>query len=200
MLKGAILDAQVCSGGRLTGRDFSFSCLSESRTLPIELQGLAVFPGFADVHVHFREPGFSYKETIASGSRAAARGGCAAVCAMPNLNPVPDSAEHLASQLEAIRRGAAIRVLPYGAITKGERGKELADMDALAPYVCAFSDDGRGVQSADMMREAMRRAKSLGKLIAAHCEDNALLNGGYIHDGRYARAHGHRGISSESEI
>ena len=199
MLKGAILDAQVCSGGRLTGRDFSFSCLSESRTLPIELQGLAVFPGFADVHVHFREPGFSYKETIATGSRAAARGGCAVVCAMPNLNPVPDSVEHLAPQLEAIRRGAAIRVLPYGAITRGERGEELADMAALAPFVCAFSDDGRGVQSADMMREAMRRAKSLGKLIAAHCEDNALLNGGCIHDGAYARAHGHRGISSESE-
>ena len=158
-----------------------------------------VFPGFCDVHVHFREPGFSYKETIRSGSLAAARGGYTAVCAMPNLNPVPDSLANLEPQLTLIERDAAIRVLPYGAITMGEKGEQLADMKAMAPYVCAFSDDGRGVQSREMMREAMLRAKSLGKLIAAHCEDNSLLRGGYIHDGAYAATHGHRGICSESE-
>ncbi len=199
MLKGSIPGAQVWLDGRLTGQSFSFSCAADSRTLPIELQGLTVFPGFADVHVHFREPGFSYKETIASGSRAAARGGYCAVCAMPNLKPVPDCRENLEPELEAIRRDAAVRVLPYGAITKGERGEELADMEALAPHVCAFSDDGHGVQNDEMMRAAMLRAKSLGKLIVAHCEVNSLLNGGYIHDGSYARSHGHRGICSESE-
>ena len=159
----------------------------------------AVFPGFCDVHVHFREPGFSYKETIFSGSRAAARGGYTAVCTMPNLNPVPDSPENLEPQLEAIRKSAVIAVYPYAAITKGEQGLVLSDMEALAPQVIAFSDDGRGVQSPEMMEEAMKRAKDLGKLIVAHCEDNALLRGGYIHDGAYAKAHGHRGICSESE-
>ena len=158
-----------------------------------------LFPGFCDVHVHFREPGFSYKETIRTGSRAAARGGCTAVCAMPNLNPVPDCMETLRPQLDIIERDAAIRVLPYGAITRGEKGEALADMRAMAPYVCAFSDDGRGVQSDEMMREAMETAKSLDKIIAAHCEVNSLLRGGYIHDGAYAAAHGHKGISSESE-
>ncbi len=159
----------------------------------------SVFPGFCDVHVHFREPGFSYKETILSGSRAAARGGYTAVCTMPNLNPVPDSPENLEPQLEAIRKSAVIAVYPYAAITKGEQGLVLSDMEALAPQVIAFSDDGRGVQSPKMMEEAMKRAKDLGKLIVAHCEDNALLRGGYIHDGAYAKAHGHRGICSESE-
>ena len=159
----------------------------------------SVFPGFCDVHVHFREPGFSYKETIFSGSRAAARGGYTAVCTMPNLNPVPDSPENLEPQLEAIRKSAVIAVYPYAAITKGEQGLVLSDMEALAPQVIAFSDDGRGVQSPEMMEEAMKRAKDLGKLIVAHCEDNALLRGGYIHDGAYAKAHGHRGICSESE-
>ncbi len=158
-----------------------------------------VFPGFADVHVHLREPGFSYKETIASGTRAAARGGYTAVCAMPNLNPVPDTEEHLAVQEERIARDACIRVYPYGAITLGEKGEALADLEVLAPRVCGFSDDGRGVQSRDRMKEAMVRAKALGKLIVAHCEDNSLLRGGYIHDGQYAAAHGHRGICSESE-
>ena len=158
-----------------------------------------LFPGFCDVHVHFREPGFSYKETIRTGSLAAKRGGYTAVCAMPNLNPVPDSLETLRPQLELIRRDAAVRVIPYGAITKGERGEQLADMADMAPWVCGFSDDGRGVQDAGMMRDAMQAAKALGKPIAAHCEVNALLNGGYIHDGAYARAHGHRGICSESE-
>ena len=159
----------------------------------------SVFPGFCDVHVHFREPGFSYKETILSGSRAAARGGYTAVCTMPNLNPVPDSPENLEPQLEAIRKSAVIAVYPYAAITKGEQGLVLSDMEALAPQVIAFSDDGRGVQSPEMMEEAMKRAKDLGKLIVAHCEDNTLLHGGYIHDGAYAKAHGHRGICSESE-
>ena len=159
----------------------------------------SIFPGFVDVHVHLREPGFSYKETIASGTAAAARGGYTAVCAMPNLSPVPDSMEHLEEQLNLIRRDARITVLPYGAITAGEKGELLADMEAMAPYVAGFSDDGRGVQSPDMMGQAMLEAKRLGKLIAAHCEDNSLLKGGYIHDGGYAKAHGHRGICSESE-
>ena len=160
---------------------------------------LRIFPGFCDVHVHFREPGFSYKETIASGCAAAARGGYTAVCTMPNLNPVPDSKEHLEEELTAIRRDASIGVYPYGALTVGEKGGTLSDMEALAPDVIAFSDDGRGVQSESMMRSAMETAKRLGKLIAAHCEDNSLLHGGYIHDGGYAREHGHKGICSESE-
>ena len=158
-----------------------------------------IFPGFCDVHVHFREPGFSYKETMETGSRASARGGYTTVCTMPNLNPVPDSLEHLNAQLERIRSGACIQVVPYGAITVGERGETLADLEAMAPYVAGFSDDGRGVQSEELMRQAMLRAKALGKPIVAHCEDNSLLRGGYIHDGAYAKAHGHRGICSESE-
>ena len=158
----------------------------------------SLFPGFCDVHVHFREPGFSYKETIASGSRAAARGGYTAVCTMPNLNPVPDCLQHLEPQLEKIRE-ASIAVYPYGAITRGQQGERLADMEALAPYVIAFSDDGRGVQDKAMMEQAMLHARDLGKLIVAHCEDNSLLRGGYIHEGAYAKAHGHRGICSESE-
>ena len=158
-----------------------------------------IFPGFCDVHVHFREPGFSYKETMETGSRASARGGYTTVCTMPNLNPVPDSLEHLNAQLERIRSGACIQVVPYGAITVGEQGETLADLEAMAPYVAGFSDDGRGVQSEELMRQAMLRAKALGKPIVAHCEDNSLLRGGYIHDGAYAKAHGHRGICSESE-
>lgn len=163
------------------------------------VENYIIVPGLCDVHVHFREPGFSYKETIASGSAAAAHGGYTTVCTMPNLDPVPDSAEHLQVQLDAIKRGAAIKVLPYGAITVGEKGERLADMEAISDKVCAFSDDGKGVQNDEMMREAMTAAKRLGKIIAAHCEDNSLLFGGYIHDGEYARMHGHRGISSASE-
>ena len=161
--------------------------------------GYVKLPGFCDVHVHLREPGFSYKETIRSGSLAAARGGYTAVCAMPNLNPVPDSVEHLEEELALIRRDAVIDVRAYGAISVNEAGKELADLEGMAPQVIAFSDDGHGVQDDGMMREAMERARSLGKLIVAHCEDNSLLRGGYIHDGIYAEAHGHRGICSESE-
>ncbi len=164
-----------------------------------EFNNCAVFPGFIDVHVHLREPGFSYKETVETGSKACARGGYTAVCAMPNLNPVPDSLEHLNEQLDIIKKDAVINVLPYGSITVGQKGDRLSDMEAMAPYVCAFSDDGRGVQSEEMMREAMLKAKSLGKMIVAHCEDNSLLNGGYIHLGKYAAEHGHRGICSESE-
>ena len=157
------------------------------------------FPGFCDVHVHFREPGFSYKETIKTGCAAAARGGYTAVCTMPNLTPVPDSGENLKVQTDLIKRDAFIHVLPYGAITVGEKGEQLAALEAMAPDVVAFSDDGRGVQSDDMMRQAMLRSKALSKMIVAHCEVNSLLRGGYIHDGEYARAHGHRGICSESE-
>jgi dihydroorotase len=164
-----------------------------------DLGGAFVFPGLTDVHVHLREPGFLYKETVATGTAAAAHGGYTTVCSMPNLSPTPDSPENLAPQLDAIRRDAVIRVLPYGTITVGERGETLSDMAGIADSVVAFSDDGRGVQTPDMMRQAMRTAKALGKIIAAHCEDNSLLFGGVIHDGEYARAHGLPGISSESE-
>lgn len=160
---------------------------------------LAVLPGFCDVHVHLREPGFSYKETIKTGTLAARAGGYSDVCSMPNLNPVPDSVPHMEKQLEIIRRDACVRVHPYAAITVGERGETLSDMENLAPFCVAFSDDGRGVQSEEMMENAMRRAKALGKIIVAHCEDNSLLRGGYIHDGVYAARHGHAGICSESE-
>ena len=172
----------------------------------LETQGIgvsnfeyAVFPGFCDVHVHFREPGFSYKETVATGCASAARGGYTAVCTMPNLNPAPDTLEHLNLQRKIIEEDACIHVYPYGTITMGELGEALADLEAMTPFVCGFSDDGRGVQSDDMMRTAMEKAKKLGKMIVAHCEVNDLLRGGYIHDGQYAKAHGHRGICSESE-
>ena len=158
-----------------------------------------VFPGFVDVHVHLREPGFSYKETVSAGTLAASAGGFCAVCTMPNLDPVPDCLENLKVQLDIIERDAAVKVVPFGAITVGEGGERLSDMESMAPYVAGFSDDGRGVQSAAVMRSAMEKARSLGKVISAHCEDNSLLHGGYIHDGAYARAHGYRGISSESE-
>ena len=178
---------QLC----FTDADFSISNFDNSNYY--------IFPGFCDVHVHFREPGFSYKETIASGSRAAARGGYTDVCAMPNLNPVPDGTMHLKEETDIIKRDAVIGVYPYGAITIGEKGEELSDLEGMAANVIAFSDDGRGVQSESMMREAMIRAKALNKIITAHCEDNSLLNGGYIHDGEYARLHGHKGICSMSE-
>lgn len=166
----------------------------------VDCAGKYILPGLVDVHVHLREPGFERKETIASGTLAAARGGYTTVCSMPNLNPAPDSREHLDLQYEAIRRGAKIRVIPYATITRGQQGSgELIDFAELAADVVGFSDDGRGVQAEELMREAMRRVKPTGKKIVAHCEDESLLNGGYIHDGAYCRAHGHRGISSESE-
>ena len=161
---------------------------------------IAIFPGFCDVHVHFREPGFSYKETIATGSRAAAHGGYTAVCTMPNLSPTPDTPENLKLQTDIIERDAVIAVFPYGTITKGQMGEELSDMEGMKDGAIAFSDDGKGVQTDGMMLEAMKKAHSLGKMIVAHCEDNSLLRGGYIHDGEYARAHAHRGICSESEF
>ena len=166
----------------------------------VDLAGRTVIPGLVDVHVHLREPGFPHKETVATGTAAAARGGYTTVCPMPNLNPAPDTAATLAEQLEIIRRDAAVRVVPYGCITMGQRGAgELADLEALAPDVAGFSDDGRGVQEAATMEAAMRRAAALGKPIVAHCEVNELLRGGYIHDGEYAALHGHKGICSESE-
>ena len=158
-----------------------------------------IFPGFVDVHVHFREPGFSYKETIKSGSMAAAKGGYTSVCTMPNLNPCPDSKINLNVQLDLIKKDAVINVYPFGTITKGEKGEDLADMDDISTDVIGFSDDGRGVQSDEMMYNAMKIAKSLNKIISAHCEVNDLLNGGYIHDGKYAKLNGHKGICSESE-
>ena len=169
-------------------------------TLVRKENGIVILPGFCDVHVHFREPGFSYKETMVTGSRAAARGGYTAVCTMPNLNPVPDSAAHLAEEEALIREaGGIVDIYPYAALTIGEKGQEAAALEELAPRVIAFSDDGKGVQSESMMRSLMERCKKLGKGLAAHCEDESLVRGGYIHDGSYARTHGHRGICSESE-
>ena len=206
-MKALFRNAYVYENGKINTRDMFFDGASlsvfegdVSAFAPsFVIDNVLIIPGLCDVHVHLREPGFSYKETIKSGTMASARGGYTAVCSMPNLNPTPDSRENLDRQLEIIRRDAFIAVLPYGTITKGEAGESLADMEAMAEDVCGFSDDGRGVQSEDMMRQAMLKAKSLGKMIVAHCEDNSLLRGGYIHDGEYARAHGHRGICSESE-
>ena len=158
-----------------------------------------VIPTFCDVHVHLREPGFLYKETIKTGTVAAAKGGYTDVCSMPNLNPVPDCLAKLQPQLDAIQKDALIRVHPFGSLTVDEKGETLAAFEELAPFVIGFSDDGRGVQDLGLMKEAMFRVKALGKVLSAHCEENALLKGGYIHDGKYAAAHGHKGICSESE-
>ena len=177
----------------LCGKAFDFSAFSSFS------DSYTVFPGFVDVHVHLREPGYFYKETVKSGTMAAARGGYVGVCSMPNLSPVPDDLPKLRQQLDIIENDACIAVYPYGSITRSEAGIELSDMDAMASYVAGFSDDGKGVQSEDMMKAAMLKAKSLGKIIVAHCEDNSLLNGGYIHDGEYAKNNGHKGICSESE-
>ena len=184
-------DASVADGIRASFLSSSFSVYNSDR--------YCVFPGFCDVHVHFREPGFSYNETVFSGSQAAARGGYTCVCTMANLKPVPDTPEHLHQQLDLIRENACIHVHPYGAITMGLKGEVLADLEGMAADVAGFSDDGKGVQADSMMRSAMEKAKALDKIIVAHCEVNELLKGGYIHDGDYARQHGHRGICSESE-
>lgn len=165
----------------------------------IDIRGYYAVPGFTDVHVHLREPGFSYKETVKTGTLAAAHGGYTRVCSMPNLNPAPDSPETLSAELSLIYRDALIEVMPYGCITRGEKGQELSDIEGIAGLVCGFSDDGKGVQSREMMRKAMLRVRDCGAFIAAHCEDEALLNGGYIHQGRYAAQHSHKGICSESE-
>ena len=200
-------NAKIFKNGAFVASDFFVTdgVIAPVSKMPDDLSGFSVcencyiFPGFCDVHVHFREPGFSYKETIKTGSLAAARGGYTAVCTMPNLMPVPDSCENLAKQLDIIEKDAVINVYPYGAITVMEQGLELADMEGMADKVIAFSDDGRGVQSEKMMLAAMNKSKALGKMIVAHCEDNSLLRGGYIHDGEYAKLHGHAGICSESE-
>ena len=196
-------NASVYDGDKFIKKDLFVSAgritdsLSESSV--VDLNNCIILPGLIDVHVHLREPGFLYKEDIRSGTAAAARGGYTTVFAMPNLSPVPDSAEHLQAELEAIEKKALIEVLPYGAITVGENGEEISELEDMAEHVPAFSDDGRGIESETIMKEAMLRAKKLGKPIAAHCEDKSLVNGGYIHDGEYARLHGHKGICSESE-
>ena len=193
------MKATVIETAMATDLSSRISSIVSSQLAHFDSPKYVFFPGFCDVHVHFREPGFSYKETIKTGSFSAARGGYTAVCTMPNLNPVPDSVENLNLQRSIIETDACIHVYPYGAITVGEKGETLADIEGMAPYVCAFSDDGRGVQADEMMKEAMIRAKAQGKMIVAHCEVNDLLRGGYIHDGEYAKLHGHRGICSESE-
>ncbi len=177
--------------------DFCFDYSFSGKDLDV-LSSYYIFPGFCDVHVHFREPGFSYKETIKTGSLAGARGGYTAVCTMPNLNPVPDTKENLKIQEDIIKKDALINVYPYASITKGQKGEELSDMENLTSAI-SFSDDGRGVQNDEMMYLAMEKAKALDKVIVAHCEVNSLLEGGYIHKGEYAKAHGHKGICSESE-
>ena len=193
-MKTVIKNATVFENGGFVKKDFSADLgISVS-----DFNNLFVFPAFCDVHVHFREPGFSYKETVFTGTSACAKGGYGDVCAMPNLNPVPDSAENLQTQLDIIKKDAVINVHPYCAITVGQKGERLVPFDELK-HAFAFSDDGRGVQSEDLMRKAMIKAKSLGKTIVAHCEDNSLLHGGYIHAGEYAKLHGHKGICSESE-
>lgn len=173
---------------------------SESFNEILDCTDKVIVPGFTDVHVHLREPGFFYKETIATGTESASRGGYTCVCPMPNLNPVPSTMEALQVQLDIIKKDAKVKTIPYGTITMKQDGRSsLSDMEAMAPYVCAFSDDGKGLQTGELMEEAMLKAKSLGKMIVAHCEDESLLFGGYIHDGKYAKEHGHRGICSESE-
>ena len=205
LLKGGILiDGGTRRKGDVLVRDGRIAAIGPdivfaSDAEVLDCSGRFVSAGFTDIHVHFREPGQSYKETIRTGSLAAAAGGYTTVCAMPNLDPVPDSPETLALEQEIIDRDACIRVLPYAAITRGRKGRELVDFAALKGCCAAFSDDGSGVQDEAMMREAMRAAAREDVIIAAHCEDNTLLRGGYIHDGRYAAAHGHKGICSESE-
>ena len=212
-MKTLIKNARVFVGGKFSERDLlidgavisgifepsSVPVVSDGEVVDLSNSDCVVLPGLSDVHVHLREPGFSYKETVRTGTMAAARGGFTSVCAMPNLKPVPDTLEHLREELGIIERDAAVHVYPYGAITLGEKGKQLADMEDMAPYVKGFSDDGRGVQNPEMMREAMLEAKRLGRPIVSHCEVESLLTGGCIHDGEYARMHGHGGISSESE-
>ncbi len=197
-MKYCFENASVYQAGQFKDKCFYFEVGTESGT-SVFSHKYVILPGFCDVHVHFRQPGFSYKETIETGAKAAAHGGFTDVCTMPNLRPVPDTVEHLQEQLDLIAKDACIGVHPYGSITMKELGEELVDMASLAPNVCGFSDDGRGVQSDDMMRAGMTEAAKLGKIIAAHCEVNELLRGGYIHDGEYARTHGHKGICSESE-
>ena len=205
LLKGAMLGTEdglvpgdvLVAEGRIRSVSPSISCPVGTET--IDLSGKLLSYGFADIHVHFREPGAPQKETIRTGSLAAARGGYTTVCAMPNLDPAPDSPETIAVEQALIDRDACIEVLPYAAITRGRKGEEVVEMDVLKGRCVAFSDDGSGVQREGVMLEAMRRAAELDCILAAHCEDDTLLRGGYIHDGRWCAAHGHRGICSESE-
>ena len=202
-MKIVFKNASIYKDGRITSEDLFLSdkVVSDPFLRPdfvVDAKNYCIFPGFADVHVHLREPGFSYKETIATGTAAAARGGFTRVCAMPNLQPVPDNCAHLNTQLSIIEKDAKIRVYPYGAITVEEKGETIAPMEEMEGAV-AFSDDGRGVQSPEKMRCAMEKVADLKKIIAAHCEDESLLHGGYIHDGAYAAAHRHKGICSQSE-
>ena len=196
LLKGDSCDILI-RDGVVFGRGNNFDLRPHTRV--VDARGLLVTKGFTDLHVHLREPGFTSKETILTGTRAAARGGFTTVCAMPNLNPVPDCPENLGKELEIIRRDALVEVLPYASITKGRKGRELVDFAALQDRCVAFSDDGSGVQDGEVMLAAMKEAARLGCIIAAHCEDESLLDGGYIHKGRYCLEHGHRGICSESE-
>ena len=199
-LKAKVINTAAVNGSQAPFSSIVASHVSSCDTLSVfNSPEYIIFPGFCDVHVHFREPGFSYKETIETGCRASARGGYTAVCTMPNLNPVPDSEESLQKQIDIIEADSTINVYPYGSITVGQKGEELSQLDAMAQKCIAFSDDGRGVQSEELMREAMLKAKALGKMIVAHCEDNSLLHGGYIHDGEYCKNHSHKGICSESE-
>lgn len=196
LMEGVVRRDLVLENGRL---HFLENVSAKGPQVSVNGLDFHLFPGFTDVHVHLREPGFSYKETILSGTTAAARGGFTAVVTMPNLNPVPDSLETLQIQLDLIQQQAQVQALPLGAITKGQKGKELADLQAMAPLVVGFSDDGHGVMDEALMRKAMETAKELDKIIVAHCEDDSLVEGGYIHDGQWAREHGHLGISSKSE-
>ncbi len=207
-MKALFKNSTLYSDGKFIKSNVVFSDgkLSLSDGTPFDFKGevfdfsnMVILPGFCDVHVHFREPGFSYKETVKTGCAAAARGGFTAVCTMPNLKPVPDTAENLKVQTDIIGRDASIAVLPYGSITVGQKGEKLSDLEEMAKDVVAFSDDGKGVQSGALMEKAMVEAKRLNKVIVAHCEDEGLVNGGYIHDGKYAEKHGHKGICSESE-
>lgn len=208
-MKSILKNAQVFKDGRFVKKDItvengmisdiSDKAVADDSAAIFDFYNCILIPGLVDVHVHLREPGFSYKETLQTGTLAAAHGGYTTVFAMPNLDPVPDSAEKIKAQVEQIEKKAKVRVFPYAAITVGERGERLSQMEDMAEYAAAFSDDGRGVQNELIMREAMSKAKKAGKIIAAHCEDNSLLKGGYIHDGEYARTHGHKGICSESE-
>ncbi len=189
-----IKNATVYENGKFVSRDFCFDC----GAIATEFNNLFVLPAFCDVHVHLREPGFSYKETIKTGTQAAARGGFSDVCSMPNLNPVPDCKGNLEKQLEIIKKDAVINVHPYASITVGQKGEEEVHFESLMNAI-AFSDDGKGVQSRDMIQTVMYNVKAIGKIVVAHCEDNSLLKGGYIHDGEYAKRNGHKGICSESE-
>ena len=202
-----IKNGKVFTGGDLIDSDIYIEndkIVKIGKGLPengqvIDASGKIVSHGFIDLHVHLREPGFSHKETVKTGTLAAAKGGYTTICSMPNLNPVPDSVENIKEQLDIIAKDGVIKVLPYASISIGERGRELVDIESLKPYAVAFSDDGKGIQEEEKMAEFMENAAKQGVLVAAHCEDESLLEGGYIHKGKYSEENGHKGISSECE-